>query len=64
MRALSLEERVTSEIDGTLSGRGVHRGMNALSLGERVAHDGVFVSRRGSGEGLFLPHSALESRSF
>jgi hypothetical protein len=28
--------------------------MTALSLGERVAHDGAFVSRRGPGEG-FLP---------
>ena len=26
----------------------------ALSLGERVARDGVFTSRRGSGEGLLV----------
>jgi len=27
---------------------------SALSLGERVARDGVFISRRGSGEGLLM----------
>jgi hypothetical protein len=31
--------------------------ITALSPGERVSHDGVFISRRGTGEGL-LPEFA------
>ena len=34
----------------------------ALSRGERVARDGAFSSRRGSGEGLVCPHRNYPSR--
>ena len=37
------------------------REKSTLSLGERVARDGVFISRRGSGEGLLQSRAKLEN---
>jgi hypothetical protein len=38
--------------------------ITALSLGERVSRDGVFISRRGTGEG-FLPSQQIRlTRNF
>ena len=36
-----------------------HVGIIALSLGERVARDGAFTSRRGPGEGSLPPRAML-----